>query len=229
MTLAQPRYDREAWIDWSWVSNNGDRIYDALREHVILTVLAVAIGLAISLPLAFLAVQKRWTLPSIVGVTGFLYTIPSLALLAFLVPITGFGRVTALIPLVSYTLLILIRNIVEGLDSVPGHVVEAADGMGYTPAARRLRVELPIAVPAIIAGIRIATVTTVGLVTVTAIIGLDNFGQLIIRGLNRTVGGFRTEITVGVLGSIVLAGVADLLLAGLQRAVTPWARRRAAP
>lgn len=229
MILAQPRYDVDSWMDWSWVRDNTDYIYDAAREHVILTVLAVGIGLVVSVPVAMVAAQRRWLLPPVLGVAGFLYTIPSLALLAFLVPITGINRTTALIPLVSYTLLILIRNIVEGLDGVPPHVKEAADGMGYTPRMRRWRVELPLALPAIISGVRIATVTTVGLVTVTAIIGLDSFGQLIIRGLQRTVGGFRTEIMVGVVGSIALAVVADLLLAALQRLVTPWTRRRAAP
>lgn len=229
MILAQPRYDVDSWMDWSWVADNTDAIYDAGREHVILTVLAVGIGLAISLPIAIVASERRWLLPPVLGVSGFLYTIPSLALLAFLVPITGVSRTTALIPLVSYTLLILIRNVVEGLDAVPAHVKEAADGMGYTPRMRRWRVELPLALPAIISGVRIATVTTVGLVTVTAIIGLDSFGQLIIRGLGRTLGGFRTQIMVGVIGSVALAVVADLLLAGLQRLVTPWTRRRAAP
>ncbi len=229
MIVAQPRYDFDAFIDWTWVSDNADVIWSALREHVLLTVLAVVIGLLISLPLALLAVEKRWTLPPIISFTGFLYTIPSLALLAFLVPITGLTRTTALIPLVSYTLLILIRNIVEGLDSVPSHVTEAADGMGFTAMRRRLRVELPIAMPAIIAGIRIATVTTIGLVTVTALIGADNFGQLILGGLQQRVGGFRTEIVVGVLGSVLLALVADLALAGVGRLVTPWARKRSRP
>lgn len=229
MILAQPRYDVDSWMDWSWVADNTDVIYSAAREHVILTVLAVGIGLVVSLPLALVAVQRRWLLAPVLGIAGFLYTIPSLALLAFLVPITGINRTTALIPLVSYTLLILIRNIVDGLDAVPDHVREAADGMGYTPRMRRWRVELPLALPAIISGVRIATVTTVGLVTVTAIIGLDSFGQLIIRGLGRTLGGFRTQIMVGVIGSVALAVVADLLLALFQRVVTPWTRRRAAP
>ncbi len=229
MIVAQPRYDFDAFIDWTWVSDNADVIWAALREHVLLTVLAVGIGLLISLPLSLLAVEYRWALPPIVSFTGFLYTIPSLALLAFLVPITGLTRTTALIPLVSYTLLILIRNIVEGLDSVPTHVTEAADGMGFTRLRRRLRVELPIAMPAIMAGIRIATVTTIGLVTVTALIGTDNFGQLILGGLQQRVGGFRTEIVVGVLGSVLLALVADLALAGVGRLVTPWARKRGRP
>lgn len=229
MILAQPRYDVDSWMDWSWVGDNTDVIYSAAREHVILTALAVGIGLLVSLPVALVAADRRWLLPPVLGVAGFLYTIPSLALLAFLVPITGVNRTTALIPLVSYTLLILIRNIVDGLDAVPDHVREAADGMGYTPRMRRWRVELPLALPAIISGVRIATVTTVGLVTVTAIIGLDSFGQLIIRGLGRTLGGFRTQIMVGVTGSVALAVAADLLLALFQRLVTPWTRRRVAP
>jgi osmoprotectant transport system permease protein len=227
--LAQARYDFDAWIDWTWVEDNSDVIWAAFREHLLLTVLAVLIGFAISLPLALIGVEKRWALPPIISIAGVLYIIPSIALLAFLVPVTGLTRTTALIPLVSYTLLILIRNTVEGFDSVPNHVTEAADGMGFTNMRRRLRVELPIALPAIMAGIRIATVTTIGLVTVTALIGTDNFGQLILGGLNQRVGGFRTEIMVGVLGSVLLALCADLILAGVQWFVTPWSRKRARP
>jgi osmoprotectant transport system permease protein len=223
--LAQARYDRDAWLDWGYVSDNWDDILRSLREHLVLTALAVGIGLLISVPLALLSVTYRRTYPPILSVTGLLYTIPSLALFGLLIPITGLSRLTALIPLVTYTLLILVRNIVEGLDGVPPQVKEAADGMGYTSRARRLRVELPLAVPSIMAGLRIATVTTIGLVTITALIGQDSFGQFILRGLQRD---FRSQIMVGVLGSILLAVAGDLLLAGAQRLMTPWARARSA-
>lgn len=220
--LAQA-YSRDAWLDPSWVGDNLDRIVTSLREHVLLTVGAVMIGLLIAVPLALLAVARRRTYAPIVSVTGLLYTIPSLALFGLLVPITGLTRTTALIPLVTYTLLILVRNIVEGIDSVPDEVKDAAAGMGYTERARRWRVELPLALPSIMAGVRIAGVTTVGLVTVTALIGQDSFGQFILRGIQRD---FRTEIMVGVLGSVALAVVVDLTLAAVQRMATPWARRR---
>ncbi len=225
MILAQ-RYERDAWLDWAFVTDNWDRIGESFREHLILTLLAVGIGLALSIPLAVLSSIWRRTYPPILGVTGLMYTIPSLALFGVLIPVTGLTRTTALIPLVTYTLLILIRNIVDGLDGVPTQVKEAADGMGYTARARRLRVELPLALPSIMAGVRIAAVTTIGLVTVTALIGQDSFGLFILRGLQRD---FRTEIMIGVIGSVLLAVAVDLLLAGTTRLLTPWSRRRAAP
>jgi osmoprotectant transport system permease protein len=149
--------------------------------------------------------------------------VPSLALFAMLVPWTGLSRTTAEIGLVGYTLLILIRNIVTGLDAVPDEVREAARAMGFTGRRRLLRIELPLAVPSIIAGIRIATVTTIGLVTVTALIGQGGLGQLILDGLIRD---FRTPLVVGTVLSIALAVVADVGLVGLERLITPWARGR---
>jgi osmoprotectant transport system permease protein len=222
MLLAQARYDRTAWLDWSWVTDRwSDTIYPALREHVILTVLTMVIGLALSLPLAVLASRRRWLYAPMLSTTGVLYTIPSLALLALLVPYTGLSRTTALIPLVSYTLLILIRNTVSGLDAVPADVIEAADGMGYQGRQRLLRVELPLAVPSILAGVRIATVTTIGLVTVTSLIGQENLGQLILDGFGLR---FRTPMVVGTVLAVALAVVADVSLGLLQRLSAPWAR-----
>jgi osmoprotectant transport system permease protein len=156
-------------------------------------------------------------------VTGILYTIPSLALFAILIPFTGLTVLTAEIGLVSYTLLILIRNIVVGMDAVPPEVREAARGMGYRPLVELFRVDLPLAVPAIMAGIRIATVTTIGLVTVTALIGEGGLGSLILDGLIRD---FKTPLVVGTLLSVTLAIVADVSLSSLQRLVTPWSRGR---
>ena len=141
-----------------------------------------------------------------------------------MIPFTGLTILTAEIGLVSYTLLILIRNIVIGLDSVPGDVREAAVGMGYRPLKQLAQVDFPLAVPAIIAGIRIATVTTIGLVTVTALIGEGGLGSLILDGLIRD---FKTPLVIGTLLSVALAIVADVSLAGVQRVVTPWARSRA--
>ncbi len=212
-----------------WIVNNLGRIGGLLLEHIWLTVLAVTIGFAISMALS-LAVRNRPRLYGpVIGVTGTLYAIPSLALFALLTPITGLGTVlTAEIALVSYTLLILTRNIVEGLRSVPSEAIEAATGMGYTPAQRILRVELPLALPIIVAGLRIATVTTVGLVTVTALIGIGGLGYLIVTvGISRGSFGL-TQTLTGIVLAVGLAVLADLALLALQRALTPWARRRAA-
>jgi osmoprotectant transport system permease protein len=156
-------------------------------------------------------------------VTGVLYTIPSIALFVILIPWTGLSRTTALIPLVTYTLLILIRNIVAGLRAVPAEVKEAAQGMGYRPLRQLFSVELPLALPAIVAGIRIATVTTIGLITVTALIGQGGLGQFMIDGFQRD---FRTPLTVGIVLSVALAVAADLILVGTQRLLSPWARAK---
>jgi osmoprotectant transport system permease protein len=179
--------------------------------------------------LTAVALRWRWTATPISGITGFLYTIPSVGLFGILVPYTGLSIVTAVIPLTAYTLLILVRNTVTGLDGVPPEVKDAAVGMGYSRGRQILRVELPLALPAIIAGIRIATVTTIGLVTVTALIGQGGLGAFMLDGLERE---FRTPLTVGIALSLALAIVADLLLVLAQRLSTPWARagkRKAKP
>ena len=212
----------DPWVRWDWIRLHGDDIVAALRQHVELTAIAVAVGLLISFPLGLAARRWRRTEGPILGFTGALFTIPSLALFALLVPVTGLSRLTAEIGLVIYTLLILVRNIVAGLDGVPEDVREAAHGMGYRPLGRLLRVELPLAVPVILAGVRIATVTTIGLVTVTGLIGQGGLGAFIIEGINRD---FRTPIVVGSVLSVALAVVADLGLAGLTRLLAPWARR----
>jgi len=213
----------DPWIRWSWISEHVPVIRDALTQHIELTVIAVGVGLLIAIPLGLLAWRQRLLRGPIFSVTGILYTIPSLALFAILIPFTGLTFLTAEIGLVSYTLLILIRNIVVGMDAVPLDVREAARGMGYRPFAELLRVDLPLALPAIMAGIRIATVTTIGLVTVTALIGEGGLGSLILDGLIRD---FKTPLVVGTLLSVVLAIVADVGLSGLQRLVTPWSRGR---
>jgi osmoprotectant transport system permease protein len=209
------------WLSWPWVQDHTDEIRERLMEHIELTVLAVLFGLMIALPLALLSVRHRRLYGPVLAVTGVLYTIPSLALFALLLPLTGLSRTTALIPLTAYTLLILVRNTVTGLDGVPAEVKDAANGMGYSQTGQILRVELPLALPAIIAGIRIATVTTIGLVTITAYIGQGGLGALMLDGLQRD---FRTPLTVGIVLSLALAVVADLLLVGAQRLATPWAR-----
>ena len=214
----------DSWVWWDWVGRHGEEIWARGREHVLLTVVAVAAGVAIALPAAVWASRVRRLGPPLLGVAGVIYTIPSLALFALLVPWTGLSRTTALIALTGYTLLILLRNALTGLVDVPDDVREAATGMGYSRSRLLWRIELPLAVPAIVAGIRIATVTTIGLVTVSALIGQGGFGQLILDGYDRA---FRTPIVVGSALSIALAVVADLGLLAVQRAVTPWERRTA--
>jgi osmoprotectant transport system permease protein len=213
----------DRWLWWDWVGRNTDLIWSSLREHVILTAFAVGIGLLISLPLGVLAVRWRWLYTPTLGVTGILYTIPSLAAFALLIPITGLTRTTALIPLTSYTLLILFRNVVEGLDGVPAEIKDAADGMGYGRLRRLVQIELPLALPAIMAGIRIATVTVIGLAAVAGLLAIPSLGNLIYIGQNRPI---RTAITVGIALSMVLALIADLGLGLVQRLLSPWARSR---
>lgn len=211
-------------IDWAWIGRNLDDIAEALGEHLLLTFIAVGVGFVLSFLGSLLIYRRRGLYGPVTAVAGVLYTIPSLALFAFLVPITGLSIVTAEIGLISYTLLILIRNILAGLDGVPPEIREAAEGMGYTRWSRLWRVELPLALPVIVAGLRVATVTTIGLVTVAALIGQGGLGGMMLRGFNR---GFPTAIYVGAALSISIAILADLLLLGAQRAVSPWARQRA--
>jgi osmoprotectant transport system permease protein len=208
-------------VRWSWVGRHLDDIRDALLQHVQLTVLAVLFGLLLAFPLSLAAIRWPRLYGPILAFTGVLFTIPSLALFILLIPFTGLQIQTALIGLTIYTLLILVRNMVEGLRGVDRDVREAAEAMGYTPARQLFQVELPLALPVIIAGVRIATVTTIGLVTVTALIGWGGLGQLFIEGFTLN---FTTPIVVGIVLSALLAFTADLLLVGLQHRLTPWAR-----
>jgi osmoprotectant transport system permease protein len=214
----------EPFMRWGWVWSHLDLIWSRTVEHLVLTGIALGIGFVISVVLSVIALRYRKTYAPITWVTGVLYSIPSLALFVMLIPITGLSVTTAEIGLVSYTLLIFIRNIVAGIDGVPQEVREAAMGMGYTRRRMLLEIELPIALPVVIAGVRIATVTTVGLVTITALIGLGGLGQLILDGLNRL---FTTPLIVGAVLSVVLALLLDFALVFLERALTPWARRKA--
>ena len=213
---------RSSFVHWPWVRDHLGDIWIRTVEHVQLTVIAVGVGFAISAVLALVAFRYRWTYGPITWVGSILYTIPSLALFGLLIPFTGLGLLTAEIALVSYTILIFVRNIVAGLDGVPAAVREAADGMGYTRARRLWSVELPLALPTIVAGIRIASVTVIGLVTITALIGHGGYGALIDDDLSRR---FPTPIVVGTVLSVALAIVVDVLLALLERALTPWRRR----
>jgi osmoprotectant transport system permease protein len=211
----------DPWIRWAWVRDHTDVIQERLIAHLELTGITLAIGLAIALPLGVACYRNRRVYPAVLGVAGVVYTIPSLALFALLIPFTGLTRTTSIIPLVSYTLLILVRNVVAGLQSVPSEVRESAKGMGFSSTRQLLRIELPLALPAIIAGIRITSVTTIGLVTITSLIGEPSLGLMILDGLYRD---FRTPLVVGTLLIVGLSATADLGLLGLERLLTPWAR-----
>ncbi len=211
----------EPLIRWDWVLSHGGDIAQRLGEHLVLTGLAVGIGCLLALVLSIQILRRPGLYGPVIGAAGVLYTIPSLALFALLVPITGLSLLTAEIGLVSYTLLFLIRNAVDGVRHVSPEVREAAVAMGYTPRQRLWRIELPLALPVIIAGIRVATVSTIGLTTVTALIGQGGLGFFILDGLQRF---FSTPLIVGAVLSVALAVAADGLLVLLQRWATPWAR-----
>jgi len=209
------------WLSWAYVQANSADISHALVQHVTLTVEAVLIAFVIALPLAAVAHGRPRLAGPLLGFAGVLYTIPSLALFAILAPFTGIGRTTVLIGLVGYAMLVLIRNILVGLEGVDPEVRDAARGLGYGRTRMLLTVELPNALPAIVVGLRLATVTTVALVTIGVIVGYGGLGQLMFRGFNSN---YRAEIITATLLTLAIALVADLLLATAGRLATPWAR-----
>ena len=213
------------WFSWQYVQRNGADIVSALEQHVTLTVEAVAIAFVLALPLAALAHLRPRLAGPVLGVAGVLYTVPSLALFAILAPYTGIGRTTVLIGLVSYALLVLTRNILVGLQGVDPAVRDAARGMGFGRGRLLVSVELPQALPSIVAGLRLATVTTVALVTVGVVVGFGGLGQLMFRGFRSN---YHAEIMTATVLCLVLALVCDVLIAGVGRRLTPWARVREA-
>jgi osmoprotectant transport system permease protein len=216
----------EPLIRWNWISDHHSIITTAFVQHVNLTWEAVLFGFLISLPIAVLIRQVRWLQAPVLAIGGILYTIPGIAALFLLGPYTGYiSRTTIDIALISYTLLILIRNIVTGLEEVSPDVREAATGLGLSRWQLLVKVELPLAVPAIIAGLRIATVTTIGLATLASLVSQGGLGDLIItRGLDQD---FPTCVIVGSVLAILLAVVADVIFIVVQKAVSPWTRKTA--
>jgi osmoprotectant transport system permease protein len=210
------------WFDPSYVTDNRDTILAYAGEHVRLTVLAVVIGAVIALPLALLARRNRWLSASVLGLSTVVYTIPSLAMFALLVPFTGLSSNTVLIGLVAYSLVVLVRNFLAGLQGVPDEVREAARGMGLSAAQTFRQVDLPLALPAFMAGLRIATVSTVALTTVGVLVGHGGLGQLITGGFAANF--YRAEIVTGAVGCVLLALLADMVLTVVERALTPWTR-----
>ena len=211
----------DPWINWDWVFSHIPLITTSLLAHLELTVITVVVALAISLPVGIVVQRRAFLRGPVLTLFGIFYTIPSLALFALLIPYTGLSTLTGEIGLVAYALLIVTRNVVVGLDVVPRDVLDAADGMGYRPFARLMRVDLPLALPSIFAGVRIATGSTIALITITAVIGQDSLGQLILTGLTDS---FHTPLVIGTLLSVLLAVVADTSLAIGQRIAVPWAR-----
>jgi osmoprotectant transport system permease protein len=211
-------------IDWGWVSDHLDKVAFRTLQHLYLAAIALAVGFAISFALGVIAARWRPFNAVATAIAGLVFTIPSLALFAALVGPLGLSVLTAEIPLVLYTLVILLRNVVAGLQAAPPEVREAADGMGFTTLGRLWSVELPLAVPLMIAGLRVAAVSTIGLVTITATLGdaLGGLGFFIYEGMNR---GFATEIYLGAIPTILLALAADRAFVWLQALVTPWAQR----
>jgi osmoprotectant transport system permease protein len=216
----------QPFFDFDWVLNNLDQLAERTGQHLVVTFIAVTVGFVISFGLALLVRRYPAIYGPILAVSGILYAIPSIALFVLFIPITGLSLLTAEIALVSYTLVILVRNIVTGLRGVSADVIEAATGMGYSNAQLLWRVELPIAMPIIVAGLRIAIVTTIGLVTIATLIGMGGLGYLIVNiGVRQR---FPTATITGVVVVVLLSTAIDLALVALQRWITPWARAREA-
>jgi osmoprotectant transport system permease protein len=205
-----------------WIADNLDRYRTPLIEHIQLTLISVAIGFGIAFALALLAHRRRWLIPPITHVTGILYTLPSVALFFLLLPITGRGKTTAVIALVAYSLLIIFRNVITGLEGVPAEARDAGRGMGLTARQLLWRVELPLALPEIMAGLRIAVTTTVGLTALVFLAGAGGLGAAIFADTQ-----FRSNVVVAGGLCVLLAVVLDLLVLGVQKLLTPWTRAAA--
>lgn len=207
----------------SWIADNLDRYVDPFVQHVFLTLASVAVGFAIALTLALFAHRHRWLIAPIVQVTGIMYTLPSIAVFFLLLPLTGRGNLTAIVALVAYSLLIIFRNVTAGLDNVPDETKDAGRGMGLTDRQLLWRVELPLALPEIMAGLRIATTTTVGLATLAFFAGAGGLGEQIFADIN-----FKSNVVVAGGLAILLAALLDGLILLTQWAITPWMRARTA-
>ena len=205
-----------------WIVDNFDRYTDPLVQHIFLTIVSLAIGFGIAFGLALLAHRRRWLSAPITQTTAILYTLPSLAVFFLLLPVTGRGDTTAIIALVAYSLLIIFRNVMTGLDNVPAETKDAGRGMGLTDRQLLWRVELPLALPEILAGLRIAATTIVGLATLAFFAGAGGLGGAIFADIT-----FKSNVVVAGGLAVLLAAVLDVLILSAQRAVTPWTRARA--
>ena len=213
---------------WGWIPRNLDQIVDRTVEHVWLALLPVAIGLVVSVPLGWLATRTPLTRSVVVTLTGLLYTIPSLALIVMLPVVLGtliLDPINVVVALAIYTVALLVRSVADALDAVPQVVIDAATAMGYSPLRRFVAVELPLAIPVVVAGLRVAAVSNTSLVTVGALVGLGGLGQLFTDGFQRDI---PAEILTGIVVVLLLALLFDAMLLLLGRALTPWTRAGAA-
>jgi osmoprotectant transport system permease protein len=210
-------------MQWSWIPQNWTIIWQYTLDNALLGLIPPIIGLVISVPVGIACVARRWLYPPLLSLTSALYALPSLALFVVLIDYTGLGNVTVIIPLTLYSLCVLLPNVVDGLRSVPEPVRQAATAMGFIELRRLIQVELPLAVPVVIAGLRIAVVSSISLASLGQLIGVSSFGYFFIDGLQRA---FPTEIYVGLALTLLLALVCDLILVGARRLLTPWARGR---
>ena len=209
-------------MTWSWVSNNWSLIWQLTKENAYLGVVSALIGLAISLPLGIVAARWRWFYPPTLTVVNVIYAIPALALFIALIPSLGLTDTNVIVALTLFSLCVIVPNVVAGLRAVPDPVRQAATAMGYGGLRRLVTVELPLAIPVIIAGVRVAVVSSISLATVGQLIGVSSLGYLFIDGLQRS---FPTEIYVGNVLIVILAVACDLVLVGIRRVLTPWAAR----
>ncbi|MGW7416946.1 ABC transporter permease [Streptomyces sp. NPDC054863] len=212
---------RNEWICGAYLSSRREILWDATLQHLQLTVVSVVLGLLVAVPLAIAARRWRWASAPVLGVTTVLYTIPSLAMFSLLLPVYGLSASLVIAGLVLYSLTLLVRNLLAGLRAVPEETRQAARGMGYGPVRLLLGVELPLALPAAMAGLRIATVSAVSLVTVGAIVGYGGLGNLIYTGMNTY---FKAQVLTASVLCVIIAVAADLILLGVQRLLTPWTR-----
>lgn len=216
---------RNEWICGDYLSTRRDILTDAVVQHLQLAGASVALGLLIALPLAVVARRWRWAAGPVLGVTTLLYTVPALAMFSLLLPVYGLSAALVVAGLVLYSLTLLVRNILAGLRAVPEETRQAARGLGYGPVRLLLAVELPLALPAAMAGLRIAFVSAVSLVTIGAIVGHGGLGNLIYAGMNSY---FKAQVLTASVLCVLIAVAADLLLLGAERLLTPWTRGRAA-
>jgi len=214
-----------AWICPEYLDSRQERLLDATTQHIVITLAAVALGIVVAVPLTLLARRYRRTESLVLGVSTALYTVPSLAMFSLLLPYLGLTTTTVIIGLALYSLTILVRNMLAGLAGVPNDVKEAATGMGYGPGRLLVKVEVPLALPTIMAGIRVATVSTVALTTIGAIVGFGGLGNLLYESIRTR---FKAEILTASVICVVLAVVLDLVLLGAQKLLTPWTRGAAA-
>ncbi|POM24679.1 Glycine betaine/carnitine/choline transport system permease protein OpuCD [Actinomadura rubteroloni] len=217
----------EPLLRWSYVRDNYDGvIWEALKEHLVLSFTPVLLGLAIALPLGLACARWRRLYPPVLAATSILYAIPAIGLFVVFVAFTGLTYTTVVVPLALYTLSVLVPSVVDGLRSVPEHVRQSAVAMGFGPLRRLVQVELPIALPVLMGGLRVATVANISLVSVGALIGIGGLGQLMVTGMKWPGGAYPTPIVVAIALIVVLALLADLLLLLVQRFLMPWERAR---